>query len=192
MPPWEHPLSDCSPQGRAGLPWLGGPWGGLDLACSHQSDLRGALAWPSLHQSLWVHGAHLQTVWMWLLPCGPRTSRSRQPQHGQGLPPAREEPGPGRGVGCQQQDLLRAHPPCPILWAEGSASSSRGHTAWPFSALLSLPGREQSQTCSRGQSRWLESWVQLPSAQLMSGWRWFGAPGKSVAWPPLGSARLLG
>lgn len=119
------------------------------------------------------------------LPHGPKVSRLREPRHGQSMPPAREDPGPWRGVGCQQQDPLRAaHPPCPILWAEGSASSSRGHAEWPFSALLSLPGREQPQTCSRGWSRWLESWVQLPSAQLMSGWRWFGAPGKSVARPP--------
>lgn len=77
MPPWEHPLPDRSPQCRAGLPWVGGPWGGPDPACSCQSDLRGALAWPSLLQSLRVQGARLQTVWVWLLPRGPKTSRSR-------------------------------------------------------------------------------------------------------------------
>ena len=126
----------------------GGPWGGPDPACSCQSDLRGALAWPSLLQSLWVQGARLQTVWAWLLPCGPKASRSRKPRHGQGLPPAREEPGPGRGMGCQQQDPLGAHPLCPILWAEGSASSSWGARSLALLCWGPSLGRDQPQTCS--------------------------------------------
>ena len=97
------------------------------------------------------------------------------------------------GCGLSAAGPTESRPPSmPHPLGRGLGQLKWGHAAWPFSALLSLPGREQPQTCSRGWSRWLESWVQLPSAQLMSGWRWFGALGKSVARPPSGKCSSPG
>ena len=69
------------------------------------------------------------------------------------------------GCGLSAAGPTESRPPSmPHPLGRGLGQLKWGHAAWPFSALLSLPGREQPQTCSRGWSRWLESWVQLPSA----------------------------
>lgn len=151
MPPWEH-LPDYSP--RAGQGFHG--WvvpGGLDLACSHQSDLQEL--WPG-PASIRASGCRVPTC----RPCGRGCCHVAQDLKVEAAPTwpgsatSGEEPGPGRGGGLSAEDP-ESHPLCPSL-RQRARPAQVGGTQRPGPSLPSLPPRrEQPQTCSRGQSRWL-------------------------------------